>query len=79
MKKQINLVKITIFVLLLTVTALVLVAGTYAKYTSSASGTDATVVAEWSFMVENQDITILGSNEEVVFDLFNTPVIFLKA
>lgn len=72
MKKRINLSKITTFALLLTVTAMILVAGTYAKYTSTASGTNATVVAKWSFMANGKDITTLENNEEIAFDLFNT-------
>lgn len=67
-----NLLKFTNIVLLITMIAIILVAGTYAKYTSSASGTDATVVANWSFEVNGQDITILGDEETITFGLFST-------
>ena len=72
MKKRINLAKVTSFALLLTMIAVILVSGTYAKYTSTASGTNATVVAKWSFMANGKDMTTLENNEEIEFDLFNT-------
>lgn len=72
MTKRINLAKITSFVLLLTVTAMILVAGTYAKYSSEASGTDATVVAKWSFKVNGTEIAVKGSAPTVDFNLFET-------
>jgi len=72
MTKRINLAKITSFVLLITVIAMILVAGTYAKYSSEASGTGATVIAKWSFMANGKDITTLENNEEIKFELFNT-------
>ena len=45
MKKDNRTVKFAIIVLALTMIALILVAGTYAKYTSSGSGTDSVKVA----------------------------------
>lgn len=72
MKNKNSLLKFTNIVLLITMIAIILVSGTYAKYTSTASGTDATVVANWSFMIGNQDITILGDEQTVEFGLFNT-------
>ena len=72
MKIRINLAKVTSFVMLLTVIAMILVAGTYAKYSSQASGTDATVVAKWSFKVNGTEIAIKDSEPTVTFDLFNT-------
>lgn len=75
MKKQKNnnkLLQFTNVVLLITMFAIILVAGTYAKYTSSASGTDATVVAKWSFKVNGEEIAVEGDAKTVNFGLFDT-------
>ena len=45
------------------------VGGTFAKYTSSATGTDSATVAKWSFKVGEKDI---ATNDTFTFDLFNT-------
>ena len=45
------------------------VGGTFAKYTSSATGTDNATVAKWSFKVGETDI---AASNEFTFDLFNT-------
>lgn len=45
------------------------VGGTFAKYTSSATGTDSATVAKWSFKVGETDI---AASNEFTFDLFNT-------
>ena len=70
MKKDNRTVKFAIIVLALTMIALILVAGTYAKYTSSGSGTDSVKVAKWSFKVGDKDITT--ATESFTFDLFKT-------
>ncbi|MBR6689456.1 MAG: hypothetical protein IKL68_05520 [Clostridia bacterium] len=70
--KQKTLIKLMSIVVLAIMTTTILVSGTYAKYTTVASGINSTVVAKWSFMVGEQDITVLGSEDELVFDLFNT-------
>ena len=75
MKKTINLAKVASFVMLLTVSAMILVAGTYAKYSSTASGTDATVVANWSFEVNGTDIAVKGTPTTFDFNLFDTTTI----
>lgn len=72
MKNKINLPKVASLVMLITVTVMLLAVGTYAKYTSNASGTDATVVATWSFKVNGTEIAIKDSAPTVTFDLFNT-------
>ena len=69
-----KMIKLTSFVLLVTMIALTLVSGTYAKYTSSASGTDSAVVAKWNIKagVSGSETSITGSNATVAFNLFDT-------
>ena len=45
------------------------VGGTFAKYTSSATGTDNAKVAKWDIEVNNYNIT---TSDTFTFDLFNT-------
>ena len=45
------------------------VGGTFAKYTSSATGTDSTTVAKWDIKVNNDNIT---ASDTFNFNLFNT-------
>ena len=45
------------------------VGGTFAKYTSSATGTDTATVAKWSFKVGETDI---ATTDTFTFDLFKT-------
>jgi len=68
MKNKNNLLKFTNIVLFITMIAIILVSGTYAKYTSKASGTSATVVANWSFNVNGTNI----AKENFAFNLFDT-------
>lgn len=70
MKKDNRTVKFAIIVLALTMIALILVAGTYAKYTSTGNGSDSVKVAKWSFKVGDKDITT--AEESFTFDLFKT-------
>lgn len=69
MKKNNKIIRFAIFILMVTLLALVLVASTYAKYASSATGSDTATVAKWSFKVGGKDI---AKSEEVTFDLFKT-------
>ena len=64
--KTMKMISIT---LLLVMIALVLVSGTYAKYTSTASGSDSARVAKWTFKVGDADIT---TSNTFKFDLFKT-------
>ncbi len=65
--KTMKMISIT---LLLVMIALVLVSGTYAKYTSSATGSsDSVRVAKWTFKVGDADIT---KSNTFTFDLFKT-------
>lgn len=70
MKNENKLMKITTFVLLITILALILVSGTYAKYTSSVSGSDSATVAKWSIKVNGTEIAV--ANPNVTFKLFET-------
>ena len=67
--KDSNLTKAIIFILLISMIAMILVSGTYAKYTSSAKGTATATVAKWAFNVNGTDI---ATNETVTFSLFDT-------
>lgn len=61
--------KMILITLLIAMIALVLVSETYAKYTSSASGSDTARVAKWSFIVGGNDIV---AENTFTFDLFKT-------
>ena len=69
-RKENKTVKFAIIVLALTMIVLILVAGTYAKYTSSGTGNDTATVAKWSFKVGDKDITT--ASDAFTFDLFKT-------
>ena len=45
------------------------IAGTYAKYVSSSTGTDSARVAKWDFTIDGTDITL---SDSFTFDLFTT-------
>lgn len=46
------------------------ISGTFAKYVSTASGSDSARVAKWDIKVEDQQLGV--ENSEIVFDLFAT-------
>lgn len=48
------------------------ISGTFAKYTSTASGSDTARVAKWSIDVEGTEIAVSGTPAAITFDLFNT-------
>ena len=68
--KDNKLVKLVAFILLITIVAISLVAGTYAKYTSSVSGEDTATVAKWSIKVNDNELA--AETPTVTFDLFDT-------
>lgn len=72
--KDNKIMKFASFVLLITIIALILVAGTYAKYTSTATGSDTATVAKWDIKagVAGSEVSITGSNPSVTFNLFDT-------
>lgn len=69
-----RMIKLASFVMFLTVIAVVLVTGTYAKYSSSATGNDTATIAKWDIKAgkAGNELSITGSNATVVFDLFDT-------
>lgn len=54
-KRESNSMKLVAYVLLLTMIALILVAGTYAKYTTTSSGSDLARVAKFGVVVDVKD------------------------
>lgn len=58
---------LTLFVAVL---SLSLVSGTYAKYTSTTTGSDTAKVAKWSWEVNSTDLP--NATNLITFDLFNT-------
>ena len=70
MKRDNKLVKFTTFVLLITILAIVLVSGTYAKYTSQVSGESTATVAKWSIKVNGSELAV--AQPTITFNLFET-------
>lgn len=70
MKNDNKLVQFTVFVLLIAMVTLIILSGTYAKYTTSVSGSDTATVAKWSIKVNDNEIAV--DNSTVTIDLFKT-------
>ena len=71
MKKNNKITLFTIIAIILTIIALIITSGTYAKYTSSIDTTTANAtVAKWSVKINGQDIT--KDSTAITFDLFET-------
>ena len=72
--KDNKLLKVTSLVMLLTIIALSLVSGAYAKYTSSATGTGSAQVALWDIRAgeSGSEVSITGNSATVEFNLFDT-------
>lgn len=60
---------VTVFVALCSLT---LVSSTWAKYTSTATGSDSARVAEWKWTYNGNAIDLSSQNPSVSFDLFTT-------
>lgn len=71
MRKDNRVVKLAIIVLALTMIVLILVSGTFAKYTSKTSGQDTATVAKWSITVNGDEIAVIPERT-LTFNLFNT-------
>ena len=65
-----KLVKFTTFVLLITIIAICLVSGTFAKYTTTVTGEATATVAKWEIEVKDGETAVSG--ETVEFSLFDT-------
>lgn len=64
-------VKFMALVLFVTILAIILVSGTYAKYTTSATGSDTATVAKWSIKLGDEDIA-KSTEKTFAIDLFST-------
>lgn len=75
MKKN-RTMRVAVLMLALTLVTCCFVGSTFAKYTSTASGTDSVTVAKWDIQMENTEGTDVNigvtTNNTVKFDLFNT-------
>ncbi len=70
MRKENKLTKVAIFALLIAIVAIVLVSGTYAKYTTSLTGTDKVQIAKWAWNISDADID--ANTTTYTLDLFST-------
>lgn len=64
--------KIIAIILCLVMAATCAIGGAVAKYTTSVSGNDKASVAKWHFEVNDVNMTPVGNNASMTFDLFNT-------
>lgn len=64
-------VKFMALVLFVTILAIILVSGTYAKYTTSVTGSDTATVAKWSIKLGDEDIA-KSTEKTFTIDLFST-------
>ena len=72
MKKN-GLSRFAILVLILAMTSMTLVSGTFAKYTSEISGSDTATVAKWAWKIGNEDITTAAlATNGFTLNLFDT-------
>lgn len=69
--KNNKLAKFMALVLLVTLLAVILVSGTYAKYTTSATGSDSATVARWNITLNGEDIS-KGTQKTFKLGLFDT-------
>lgn len=74
MRTNNKLAKFVILVLLLTMISLIVLSGTYAKYTTIVTGTDTATVAKWSVKLNDADVTT--QTEITTFDLFKSTGIY---
>lgn len=70
MKKNRTL-RVSALLLALTLITTCLVGGTFAKYTSSTTGSDTATVAKWSFKVNNTEFATTSA-QPLTFNLFDT-------
>lgn len=70
MKKN-KLMRLASALLVLTLLSTCAISGTFAKYTSSATGSDIATVAKWSFKVNGTEIAVSPA-AEISFGLFDT-------
>ncbi len=73
MKKNLAM-RVASLVLMCTIVTSCFVSSTFAKYTSSASGSDTVTVAKWAVKAgaEGSELDISGSTQALTFNLFDT-------
>ena len=69
-KKNYNSIKIFAILLLLVMLVLMLIVGTYAKYTTEIEGSDSSVVAKWAWQINDTDVS--KDDTQFSFNLFDT-------
>lgn len=69
-KRENKLLKVVAGTTLVAAVGVTLLSGTYAKYTSSGTGSDTARVAKWSFKVG--DTTDIATTDKFAFNIFNT-------
>lgn len=69
--KNNKLAKFMAIVLLVTLLAVILVSGTYAKYTTTVSSNDSATVAKWNITLNGEDIS-KGTQKTLKLGLFDT-------
>ena len=71
MKKN-KMLRMASSLLVLAMITTCVISGTFAKYTSTASGSDEATVAKWSIEVNDTEIAVTGDAKTVSFGLFDT-------
>lgn len=69
-KKNYNSIKIFAILLLLVMLVLMLIVGTYAKYTTEVEGSGSSVVSKWAWQINDVDVS--KNDTEFRFNLFDT-------
>ena len=69
-RKNNNTLKTFSLLLLIVILALILIASTYAKYTTKLTGSSDTTIAKWAWTINNNDVS--KDDTEFTFDLFKT-------
>ena len=69
-RKNNNSLKTFALLLLIVMLALILIASTYAKYTTKLTGSSDTTIAKWAWTINNNDVS--KDDTEFTFDLFKT-------
>ena len=70
MRKENKLTKVAIFALIVAIIAIILVSGTYARYTTQLTGTDSVQIAKWAWNISGADIA--SDKTTYTLDLFST-------
>lgn len=74
MKKR-NLTTLTIVAVLLVLLTLIAVSGTYAKYTTTITGSSTAVIAKWNFKASETTVGELSSTQTFTIDLADTATV----